>query len=108
MHSLLSEHLEGYLSGNLGPADRQALEAHLSACPECRGQMAGFVESAEHIRALRPPQDMELEAAAGFYARVMEKADREREVPFWAMLLDPSFGRRLVFACLMLLALLGT
>ncbi len=108
MHSLLSEHLEGYLSGNLGQADQQALEAHVSACPECRGQMAGFVESAELIRALRPPQDVELEPAAGLYARVMEKVDQEREVPFWATLLDPSFGRRLVFACLMLLALLGT
>ncbi len=108
MHSLLSEHLEGYLSGNLGHAERQALEAHLSACPRCRGQMAGFLESAEHIRALRPPQDIELELPAGFYARVMEQADQEREVPFWAVLLEPSFGRRLVFACLMLLALLGT
>ncbi len=31
----------------------------------------------------------------------------EREVPFWAMLLEPAFGRRLVFACVLLLALLG-
>src|SRR5262249_52384257 len=60
MHSLLSEHLEGYLSGNLGQADQQALDAHLAVCTECRGKLAGFQESAEYIRALRPPQDVEL------------------------------------------------
>lgn len=106
MHILVSENLEGYLSGHLDAADQQAVEAHLAQCPGCRQEWELLRESAEQIRSLRP-QDMDLDPAPGFYARVIDRIDRDREVPFWAMLLDPGFGRRIVFACLMLLALLG-
>ena len=105
MHSLLKENLEGYLSGNLASAERLAFEEHVAQCPDCRAQWETFRASAEDIRSLRAPED--LESAPGFYARVMDRIDGEREVPFWSMLLDPAFGRRVVFACLMLLALLG-
>lgn len=107
MHILLRENLEGYLSGKLGPAVRQELETHLAACPGCREEWEILRSSAEDVRALRPPEGMDLDPAPGFYARVMERIDAEREVPFWAMLLDPAFGRRVAFACLMMLALLG-
>lgn len=107
MHSLLSEHLEEYLSGDLGRTARQALEQHLTACAECRRAWELFRASAEELHTLRPPQNIDVEPAPGFYARVMEQIEQEREVPFWSMLLDPGFGRRVVFACLMLLALLG-
>jgi anti-sigma factor RsiW len=107
MHTLLRENLEGYLSGNLPPADREALEAHLAVCSDCRGEWLVLRESAEQIRSLRPPEEFEAEVSPAFYAAVIERIDREREIPFWAMLLDPTFGRRVVFACLLLLALLG-
>jgi anti-sigma factor RsiW len=107
MHILLRENLEGYLSGKLDPAARQELETHLAACPGCREEWEILRSSAEDIRALRPPQGMDLDPAPGFYARVMESIDTQRGVPFWAMLLDPAFGRRLAFASLMMLALLG-
>ena len=107
MHILVRDHLEGYLSGNLDAAAQQALEAHLVACGECRDEWEVLRQSVEDLRLLRPPQNVEWDLSAGFYARVVERIEAEREVPFWTMLLDPGFGRRLVLACLMLLALLG-
>ncbi len=109
MHILLRENLEEYLSGNLDPASRQALEAHLAACVECREEWEALRQLSEGLRSLRPPQglEMELEPAPGFYARVVDGIGAEPEVPFWTMLLDPQFGRRVAFACLMLLAALG-
>ena len=107
MHIPLRENIEAYLSGNLGRSEQEALEAHLAGCAECREEWEAIRASADALRGLRPPRDLELEPAPGFYARVIDHIDHERQVPFWAMLLEPAFGRRLVFACLMLLALAG-
>jgi anti-sigma factor RsiW len=107
MHSLVKENLEGYLSERLPAGERQRVEAHLAECAGCRRQWDELVGSAELVRQLRPPQDAELEPAPGFYARLMERIESSPELPFWNLLLEPMFGRRLVFACLMLLALLG-
>ena len=109
MHVLLKENLEGYLSGNLQPGEREQLKAHLAACSACRQELEAMQESAGWLRRLGPPagDTQDWEPAPGFYARVIERIETEREVPFWAMLLDPAFGRRIVFACLLLLAVLG-
>lgn len=107
MHILLRENLEGYLSGSLGSDVRQKVDAHLAACSDCREELDALELTAEAVRELRPPDNLELEPAASFYARVMERIDQEREVPFWALLLDPVLARRVAFACLMMLALLG-
>jgi anti-sigma factor RsiW len=107
MHIVVTENLEAYLSGCLPAVEREKWDAHLAECSECRAGFEELKESAKWLHLLRPPQDVELEPATGFYARVVERIDQQREIPFWAMLLDPSFGRRIVFACLVLLALLG-
>ena len=107
MHILFRENLEGYLAGNLGGAERKRLDAHLAECAECRAQWDALHGSALALRSLRAPVDLELDPAPGFYARVMDRVEQERTVPFWTMLVEPAFGRRVVFACLMLLALLG-
>ena len=107
MHSPLRDHLEGYLSGALRPAARRELETHLAGCGACRGEWAALEGSARDLRLLQPPPELEAEAAPGFFLRVLDSIERERSLPFWTLLVDPHFGRRLVFACLMLLALLG-
>ncbi len=107
MHSPLQENLEGYLSGSLFPAEQRALESHLAGCPACRRELQVLEGSAQDLRLLRPPSDFEAHVAPGFFLKVMRRIEEEREAPFWSLLLDPSFGRRLVFACLMVLALLG-
>jgi len=106
MHDLLKEHLEGRLSGNLPAEQKQLLEEHLAGCAACQEEWKMLERSAGWLRQWRPPEEG-LEPAPGFYARVMERIDHQREAPFWAMLVDPAFGRRLVFACLLLLAVVG-
>ena len=107
MHSPLQENLEGYLSGSLLPAERGALESHLAGCPECRIELQAMEGSARDLRELRPPAGFEAHVAPGFFLKVMQRIEEERHVPFWTLLVDPGFGRRMVFACLMVLALMG-
>lgn len=107
MHRPLHEHLEAYLSGTLLPAEQRELDAHLAACSGCRNELAALQGSAQDLRLLRPSGDLEDGLTPGFFLRVMQGIEEERQVPLWTMLVDPGFGRRLVFACLMLLALLG-
>ena len=107
MHRPLHEHLEGYLSDTLIPAEQRELDAHLAGCSGCRNELAALQSSAQDLRLLRPAEGLEDGMAPGFFQRVMQRVEEQRQVPLWTMLLDPGFGRRLVFACLMLLALLG-
>ena len=107
MHSPLREHLEGYLIGALLPAEQRELETHLAGCPGCRSNLSALEGSARDLRLLRPPEDLGEEMAPGFFLRVLQRIEEQREAPFWTMLVDPGFGRRLVFACLVLLAMLG-
>jgi hypothetical protein len=48
--------------------------------------------------------------APGFHARVMQQIEKQTAAPSFTSLfaLDLAFGRRLVFACLLTLAVLGT
>ncbi len=46
MHSVVVENLEEFLGGTLEPAERQAVEAHLSACGNCREEIHGMREVA--------------------------------------------------------------
>src|ERR1051326_2729760 len=50
------------------------------------------------------------EAAAGFYAKVMQRVEERRPAPSFAALMAGNlvFGRRLAFTCLVTLALLGS
>lgn len=42
------------LDGRLGPAEREALEAHLRSCAACRAELAGWEASARLLRARGP------------------------------------------------------
>ena len=94
-------------AGALLPAEQRELDTHLASCSGCRNELAALQGSAQDLRLLRPSEDREDGMTPGFFLRVMQRVEEQRQVPLWTMLLDPGFGRRLVFACLMLLALLG-
>jgi hypothetical protein len=63
-------------------------------------------ETSKLLESLRPPSG--LEPSAGFYARVMARIEAERKPSVWSFLLDPVFGKRLMYASLTLVLLLGT
>ena len=108
MHAVVMDSLEGYLSGTLEPAAERSVEAHLSVCKACREEVQGMQDLSQMFDSLRAEE--EVAASSGFFARVMQQVEAQRPAPSFASLfaLDFVFGRRLVFASLMILAVLGT
>ena len=109
MHAVVMDSLEEYLSGALEPAVERTIEAHLSVCPACREEVRSMQDVSQLFVSFRTGEE-EVAASAGFFAGVLRQVEAQRPVPSFAGLfaLDFMFGRRLVFASLMMLAVLGT
>ena len=107
MHAVVVESLEEYLSGTLKPGALRDIEAHLGSCAACREEVAGMQEISFLVRELTPQEA--IEPSAGFYNRVMRQVGGRKAAPAFASLfsLDLAFGRRVVFASLLVLAALG-
>lgn len=105
MHDIVSNQLEDLLSGGLSGQARESVEAHLSACFDCRTAVQEMRRHGRLLSSLRTPGLMD--PAPGFYARVMQRVEEQYRPGFWNLLLDPVFGRRLVYATLSLTLLLG-
>ncbi|HEV8586951.1 MAG TPA: anti-sigma factor [Methylomirabilota bacterium] len=56
----------------LAPGERDALQAHLAGCAECRRELAGFERTLRRVRAMDPGR-----APAGFVERVLAAARPE-------------------------------
>jgi len=112
MHAVVMESLEEYLSGTLNPAESRDIEAHLNSCEMCRQEVAGMQEVSQLFDALKPADEAigPVTPAPGFYAKVMREVGNRQAVPSFAgfFALDFAFGRRLVFASLLTLAVLGS
>lgn len=108
MHAVVMGSLEEYLSGAVSPAVQRQIEAHLNACDSCREEVQGMREMAQLFGSLRT--EAAFEPSPAFFAGVMRQVGERRPKPSFASLftLDFAFGRRLVFASLMTLAVLGT
>jgi len=108
MHAVVMQSLEEYLSGTLNPAAQREIEAHLRGCDTCSGEIRSMREVSQWFGSLRTEES--LIAAPGFYARVMRQVEQDKTTPSVRGLfgLDFAFGRRLVFACLLTLAVLGS
>jgi len=104
MHESIRENLEEYLRGSAGRVP-QEFQAHLASCRECAGEVELLESQVRMLRSLRASE--EVEPRAGFYARVMDRVDRERPVSIWSVLLEPSFGRRLAVASAALVVAMG-
>jgi anti-sigma factor RsiW len=107
MDSFLRDILEDYLSGNLSRARKQELESHLARHPEAAEQLEEFRRTSLLLAELRPPEDAP-RPEANLYARVLQCIEQQRDQPFWMFFLQPLFVRRLAFASLMWLALVGS
>src|SRR5262245_54607483 len=108
MHAVLLEHLEEYLAGVLEPTAQRKIEVHLKTCEACREEVAGMQQTSLWMSALKAEEHVA--PLPGFYARVMRQVGDRRPVPTFSSLfaLDLAFGRRLAFACLLTLAVLGS
>jgi anti-sigma factor RsiW len=108
MHGAVLDRLEGYLSGTLKPADLREIEAHLSTCEVCREEVQSMQELSECMASLRLEET--LEPSPGFYAGVVEQVGRQHAAPTFTSLFSWhfAFGRRIAFASLLVLAVLGT
>src|SRR5580658_8204069 len=107
MHSVVMESLEEFLAGTLEPAERQAMERHLSDCGQCREEVHGMQAVSLLFSSFRTEEA--LDPAPGFYARVKQRVEESKPAPSFANLfaLDAIFGRKLVFSCLLTIGLLG-
>jgi anti-sigma factor RsiW len=103
MHGPIRDRLEDLLGET---AERAEASEHLASCPACADELTQMQSQAALFRSLRPPQ--ELEPAAGFYARVMQRIEEEGVRSVWSVFLEGPFGKRLVFASLALALILGT
>jgi len=110
MHAVMMENLEEYLAGTLEPAQLRDVEAHLSTCGMCREEIHGMKELSGLFGTLRPYEAETWSIAPGFVGKVMERVERRQPAHAFANLfgLDMAFGRRLVFASLLMLAVVGS
>jgi hypothetical protein len=103
MHEVIENGLEEYLGGQV----RRDFQAHLSECEECRVEVRQFEELSGMFRALREPEPIQPDP--GFYFRVTQTIEAQQEPSFWSIFsLDAVFGRRVAFASLMTLAIVGS
>lgn len=104
MHQVILDRLEEYLAGT--PSSRE-FTAHLESCSACRTEVSKMQELSSAFQALRAPE--EIAQPPGFYARVAQRVEQQRPRSFISFFsLDPVFGKRVAFASLMTLAVLGS
>ena len=104
MHKPVRENLEEYLRSARAAIPRE-MEEHLSSCRECAEELGMIAQQAGTLRMLRA----DAEPRPGFYARVIQRIDDARQKStIWAAFLEPAFARRIVFASVALVLLLGT
>ena len=106
MHAVVVDSLEEYLSGTLEPADERIIGQHLSTCQLCRDEIRAMQDVSELFVSFQSNEVVE--PSPLFYASVMRQAS-QRETPSFASFfsMDLAFGRRLVFACLLIVAVMG-
>src|SRR5262245_33684364 len=108
MHAVVMDSLEEYLSGAIEPAAQRAVEAHLAGCAACREDVRTVQEVSSLFGSMRSGEVFE--PSPSFAASVMQNVSSLKPEPTFASLfaVDLAFGRRLAFASLVLLAVLGS
>jgi hypothetical protein len=110
MHESIRDGLEDLLSdkrsvGKSQEAETQGLSDHLRSCKECSGELTAMQAHCALLRELRAPEEMD--ATAGFYARVIQRIEERVQDSIWAFVYSP-FAKRLTYASFALAVLLGS
>lgn len=104
MHDEISRELEGYLSG----ASDRSFNEHLEQCPPCAREVEEMELLAKDLHVFRAETEAFI-PSPGFYAKVARKIEAEQKTPLWGLFApDLQFFRKVAFASLMLLAVLGS
>jgi predicted anti-sigma-YlaC factor YlaD len=109
MHGSVRDGLENLLAAKPSAAGSHGLglsRKHLAACEECAKEVSEMSAQAELLRSWRSPR--EVEPAAGFYARVLQRIEERTKDSIWAVFIYSPFGKRLAFASFTLALLLGS
>jgi anti-sigma factor RsiW len=106
MHALIVDDVEDYLAGTLPPSSQRRFQAHLETCGKCRREIQGMREFTGLFACLKPGGGVE--PSPSFVARVMQDLAMRPAPSLWNPFADFAFGRRVVFASLLTLAILGT
>ncbi len=103
MHEVILKGLEEYLSGS----STRDFDAHLQSCGSCGNEVRQIRETSGLLTVLQC--SIEVDTVPGFYPRLANRIDTQRRQSLWSVFsLDPAFGRRVVFASLMTLGVLGS
>jgi len=98
--------LEDLLSDKSKEAEDRKLRDHLRSCEECSGELTTMRSHSALLRELRAPD--ETDAAAGFYARVIQRIEERVQDSIWAVFVYSPFAKRLTYASFALAVLLGS
>jgi predicted anti-sigma-YlaC factor YlaD len=103
MHGSIRNNLESLLEGQV---NGDKVQEHLSACSACAGSISVMQVQNALLHSLKPGE--EIEPAAGFYARVMQRIEERAKDSIWAVFVYSPVGKRLALASLSLALLLGS
>ena len=106
MHDEILNELEGYLSGD--PVSG-SFTRHLQVCPPCAREVSEMEQISLSLHSLRIEETEAVTPSLGFYAKVSRTIEAEQRSPLWGVFApDLQFFRKVAFASLMLLAVLGS
>jgi anti-sigma factor RsiW len=93
--------LSAYQDRELGPAEKDAIEAHLRTCGACRKSHEALLQTYRMLRSMP-----EIEATPGFSRQIVEKAT-QRQGPEWIRALGGAFRLLPAPTAMVTLALVG-
>jgi hypothetical protein len=106
MHDEILNELEGYLSGEVVS---RAFTRHLEGCPSCARELDEMEQINVSLHSLHIDEAEAPTPSLGFYAKVTRTIEAEQKMPVWGLFApDLQFFRKIAFASLMLLAVLGS
>lgn len=93
--------LSAYQDGEVGTAEKDAIEAHLRTCEACRKKHEALMQTYRMFRSLP-----EIEPAPGLSRRILDSATRTQE-PFWIRVLGEALRWLPTPAAMVALAVTG-
>jgi predicted anti-sigma-YlaC factor YlaD len=104
MHEPIKNGLEAYLRRSEHSGLSVEFAGHLEQCEQCRVELNRMATQSKMFKLLQAPADAE--PRPGFYARVVERIEAQRQ-SFWSIFLEPAFGRRIAVASAAFVVLMG-